>query len=161
MADTNGFIAQVQDGRLRLPGRADAGRLTIPCRDKPALACSVRQDDRWNASQPSITVEEHDLPKFRLGRLRVSRPRIRPPVPGFDATFYLVANPDVRAAGIDPLRHYMEHGWKEGRDPSAGFSTSGYLAADPDVAASGRNPLLHFLNDGFSEGRGGFAPSRT
>lgn len=96
--------------------------------------------------------------KLRLRKLLKRRPpRIRPPVPGLDAEFYLVANPDVRAAGLDPSHHYMEHGWKEGRDPSAGFSTSGYVASNPDVVASGRNPLLHFLNDGFAEGRSGFA----
>ncbi|MDR3564482.1 MAG: phytanoyl-CoA dioxygenase family protein [Negativicutes bacterium] len=33
----------------------------------------------------------------------------------FDANLYLVANPDVAAAGIDPAQHYLVHGKKEGR----------------------------------------------
>jgi predicted SAM-dependent methyltransferase len=33
----------------------------------------------------------------------------------FDAQAYLIANPDVKAAGIDPFLHYLLYGWKEGR----------------------------------------------
>ena len=71
----------------------------------------------------------------------------------FDTNWYLAHNPDVKAAGIDPLIHYEEYGWKEGRDPSAAFSTSGYLAANPDVKAAGVDPLLHYLEYGQSEAR--------
>ncbi|WP_348272739.1 hypothetical protein [Methylobacterium sp. 13MFTsu3.1M2] len=86
-----------------------------------------------------------------------SRPAlVRNPLPGFDPIYYLYWYPDVRTARLDPLRHYLLAGWKEGRDPSAGFSTSGYLAANLDVAAAGLNPLLHFVNTGFAEGRGGY-----
>jgi hypothetical protein len=35
----------------------------------------------------------------------------------FDAEWYLREYPDVAEAGIDPLRHYIEHGVKEGRAP--------------------------------------------
>ena len=34
---------------------------------------------------------------------------------GFDPRVYLELNPDVRAAGIDPKRHYLRHGLDEGR----------------------------------------------
>ncbi len=86
---------------------------------------------------------------------------VRTPLPGFDPIYYLFWYPDVRAAGLDPLQHYLHHGWKEGRDPSAGFSTSGYLAVNPDVGAAGHNPLVHFVNTGFAEGRGGFTKDPT
>ncbi len=33
----------------------------------------------------------------------------------FDGGAYLAANPDVRAAGVAPLQHYLRHGWAEGR----------------------------------------------
>jgi hypothetical protein len=33
----------------------------------------------------------------------------------FDAERYLAANPDVAAAGMDPRRHYLEFGYREGR----------------------------------------------
>lgn len=95
--------------------------------------------------------------KLRLPKLFDKRPPlVQAPLPGFDPIYYLFWYPDVRAAGLDPLHHYLLAGWKEGRDPSAGFSTGGYLAANPDVAAMGYNPLLHFLNAGFPEGRGGY-----
>ena len=71
----------------------------------------------------------------------------------FDANYYLAQNPDVRAAGVDPLKHFETVGWKEGRDPSLLFSDSKYLAAYPDVAKGGLNPLLHYLEHGQAEGR--------
>ena len=33
----------------------------------------------------------------------------------FDAQYYLAANPDVAAAGVDPLAHYLAFGAQEGR----------------------------------------------
>jgi serralysin len=60
----------------------------------------------------------------------------------------------VRAAGIDPLAHYMTHGWREGRDPDAAkFDTSSYLAAYADVRLAGLDPLSHYLQHGYLEGR--------
>jgi len=32
---------------------------------------------------------------------------------------------------VNPLQHYEQFGFKEGRDPSANFDTLGYLAATP------------------------------
>lgn len=74
-------------------------------------------------------------------------------VPGFDAEYYLRANPDVRSTGQDPLRHYAEHGWRDGRRPSAGFDAEAYLEANPDVKAADVNPLIHYLHHGIAEGR--------
>ena len=59
----------------------------------------------------------------------------------------------MAAAGVNPLDHYMNFGFKEGRDPSGDFDTNAYLAANPDVAAAGINPLEHFLLFGGHEGR--------
>ena len=52
---------------------------------------------------------------------------------GFDYVYYLQHNPDVAAAGVDPLRHFQTAGWKEGRNPNALFDTAGYLATYTDV----------------------------
>ncbi|MFN3512983.1 MAG: hypothetical protein ACK41C_08065 [Phenylobacterium sp.] len=71
----------------------------------------------------------------------------------FDAGFYLERNPDVAAAGADPLEHFLEHGWREGRDPSAAFPMADYLRLNPDVRQTGENPLLHYLTKGRAEGR--------
>ena len=75
---------------------------------------------------------------------------------GIDREYYLRSNPDVALSGRDPVEHYLEIGWKEGRDPSDYFSTAGYLAANPDVAAAEINPLQHFLTSGLAEGRMGW-----
>lgn len=71
----------------------------------------------------------------------------------FDRDWYLESYPDVAEAGIDPLRHYMTVGWREGRDPGPFFSTLAYLRAHADVRRSAGNPLLHFVEFGQHEGR--------
>ena len=73
--------------------------------------------------------------------------------PDFDAAYYLANNPDVAASGVDPLKEFLDVGWRQQRDPSAFFSTSWYLTQNPDVAAAGLNPLEHFETYGWHEGR--------
>ncbi len=63
----------------------------------------------------------------------------------------------MKAANINPLDHYNQFGWHEGRDPSVAFDTTSYLAAYNDVNAAHVNPLTHFLQFGIHEGRSGFA----
>ena len=71
----------------------------------------------------------------------------------FDAQWYLKSYPDVAALRIDPARHYLRHGAKEGRSPSAKFDSRKYLKSNPDVAATSVNPLIHYLKFGRSEAR--------
>jgi len=71
----------------------------------------------------------------------------------FDAAYYLRNNPDVAAAGVDPLKHFNQYGWKEGRNPDALFNTQYYLNQNPDVAAAKVNPLTHYETNGWKEGR--------
>jgi len=71
----------------------------------------------------------------------------------FDPVYYLMNNPDVRAADIDPLRHYLKFGWKEGRNPSERFDTSFYLESNPDLKQSGENPLAHYIKHDAKGGR--------
>jgi hypothetical protein len=70
-----------------------------------------------------------------------------------DGTFYRAVNPDLADANVDPIRHYADMGWREGRDPAPWFSTEDYLKAHPDVAKQGWNPLHHYLVRGRGEGR--------
>jgi glycosyltransferase involved in cell wall biosynthesis len=69
--------------------------------------------------------------------------------PHFDEAFYRALHPE---AGDDPLRDYLQHGWREGRDPTPWFSTADYLRRFPDVEAIGVNPFLHYLLWGRSQG---------
>ena len=61
---------------------------------------------------------------------------------GVDAAWYLATYPDVALAGMDPVEHYLRHGWGEGRDPRPDFSTTAYAAGRPWLRG---NPLLHHL----------------
>lgn len=63
----------------------------------------------------------------------------------FDVAFYTSRYPDIAAAGIDSVLHYLTFGAAEGRDPGPSFSTQYYLQSNPDVAATGVNPLVHYL----------------
>ena len=63
--------------------------------------------------------------------------------PLFDAQWYLEHNPDVKAAGEDPIMHYLIHGWKENRPCTPYFDGRQYLEMYPDVAQANMNPLLH------------------
>jgi len=71
----------------------------------------------------------------------------------FDSEYYKSQNPDVVKSGADPLTHFMEFGWKEGRDPNDWFSTQYYLKTNPDVEAQNVNPFLHYLQFGQDQGR--------
>ncbi len=77
----------------------------------------------------------------------------------FDLDYYLEEYPDIRSAGIDPLKHYTLTGGLEGRKPNPWFDGAYYLALNQDVAAAGINPLYHFLVAGKREGRLPHPPS--
>lgn len=63
----------------------------------------------------------------------------------FDADYYLSAYADVRGSGVDPLRHYLEHGAREGRLPNPYFDTRYYQSAHMRPGDS-TNPLAHYLS---------------
>ncbi len=71
----------------------------------------------------------------------------------FDRSYYISANSDVGDSGVDPLRHFLIQGWREGRNPSHAFDVNFYQSNNADVAAAGVNPLLHYLMAGRAEGR--------
>ena len=71
----------------------------------------------------------------------------------FDAEWYLKNNPDVRAAGFDPARHYVQFGVASNRNPSPYFVNEEYFSLHNDVRASGMNPLVHYEMYGKREGR--------
>lgn len=50
----------------------------------------------------------------------------------FDGDWYLREYPDVAAAGMDPLLHYVRHGEKEGRLPNSGGSVPHYRGTEGD-----------------------------
>ncbi|MFZ3070595.1 MAG: rhamnan synthesis F family protein [Anaerolineaceae bacterium] len=71
----------------------------------------------------------------------------------FDEEWYAEQNPDVKAAGMESVRHYLLYGGFEGRNPSPDFDSNWYLNTYPDVKQAGINPLVHYLRFGQSESR--------
>lgn len=72
---------------------------------------------------------------------------------GFDRAYYLATNGDVAAAGIDPWQHYLQYGWREGRNPNGLFDVRFYLSSYRDVAAAKIEPLAHYMQYGWRENR--------
>lgn len=71
----------------------------------------------------------------------------------FDANYYLSTYEDVKAAGVNPLNHYMQHGYKEGRRPNEVFSPKFYkemyLKGYPEYR---HDPFYHYLTIGRQSG---------
>lgn len=70
-----------------------------------------------------------------------------------DIGFYLRKNGDIRISGMDPILHYIYHGYKEGRKPNPTFDGDYYLKTYEDVAKSKLNPLVHYSLYGIKEKR--------
>jgi glycosyl transferase family WbsX len=97
-------------------------------------------DPLWYARTYALPAGMHALRHYLLNRQsgKVSA------MPEFDSGFYLRAYPDVAAAGLDPLEHYMVQGFREARRPFEGFDPVFYRQRYLNHAAEA-NPLLHYL----------------
>jgi S-layer protein len=91
------------------------------------------------------------------------------PSASFDTSYYLSANTDVAAAGVNPFQHFLNFGSLESRlpfatFPAASFVPADYAAANPDLAAAGVTSdaqlYQHWVVFGQFEGRSG-APTVT
>jgi len=71
----------------------------------------------------------------------------------FDPDWYVLQYPDIGAAGVDPIQHFLTTGFTEGRNPNPYFDGAWYAGNYPDVAAHGENPFVHYLFYGAREGR--------
>jgi hypothetical protein len=69
----------------------------------------------------------------------------------FDSNWYLEKYPDVRAAGMDPMLHYMNWGYLERRDPAPYFNSILYKLVYPDFRIREENPILHFVMSGIKD----------
>jgi hypothetical protein len=150
LANQSNCIARMQSEIERLVAAIDRAEQII-----------ARLAERYTA-----TLEKRSLRKFRHA-LQVALFRL--PVPTsryklvrnsvfFDKNFYLLSNPDVKAAGLDAAVHYLQFGGKEGRDPGPHFSETGYRALSPDVAATSLTALEHYETYGRKGGRRLLAP---
>jgi hypothetical protein len=79
-------------------------------------------------------------------------PYLRAVVALFDRDFYLRKYPDVAAAGVNPFRHYLEHGAEEGRKPHPLFDHDFYLLCSPEARDAAEPSILHFLKQAVPRG---------
>lgn len=66
----------------------------------------------------------------------------------FDAEWYLKTYPDVRAVGVDPLKHFVKHGHMERRSPGPRFDSQKYVSENPGLDLAGLSPFEHYLKHG-------------
>ena len=71
----------------------------------------------------------------------------------FNIGFYLKNYSEVRLSGMDPILHYMYHGFKEGKKPNTTFDANYYLKTYKDIKNSNLNPFVHYSLYGKKEGR--------
>lgn len=88
--------------------------------DKEKLRTEVRSDDE---AQPALHLADSQNILMEVANealeIVANRPkhRRRKGLPAdFDPTVYLLLNPDLEAANVDPIEHYMSHGCFEGRN---------------------------------------------
>jgi precorrin-6B methylase 2 len=87
----------------------------------------------------------------RPNRLRASRALAASGL--FDRSGYLARYPDVAAAGVDPLIHYLAVGEREARAISPLFDEEYYGTQNPPLALRGLAAVSHFLKEGGQQGR--------
>lgn len=99
------------------------------------MPSSFRDTVRWIARRFGLSKEMLIDPELRREMSLVR--------PFFAEHYYLELYDDVRQAGADPLKHYCEHGWREGRNPRPDFSTTDYIRDTSDYQAGQGNPFAH------------------
>src|SRR5258706_15898591 len=67
----------------------------------------------------------------------------------FPYTSLFRSNPDVAAASVNPLSHFVVFGAAECRNPHPLFDTAYYLLHHPGIAI---NPVVHYCDTGAAEG---------
>ncbi|MBF4769176.1 CDP-glycerol glycerophosphotransferase family protein [Nocardioides agariphilus] len=64
---------------------------------------------------------------------------------GFDDERYLESHPSVAERGMDPVRHFHEHGWKQLVNPCHEFDTWWYWVEYLDPTVEDVDPYLHYV----------------
>ncbi|WP_264050448.1 rhamnan synthesis F family protein [Methylobacterium flocculans] len=83
---------------------------------------------------------------------------IRDPHPFFSTRYYFEQRPDVRAAGVQAVCHYMEFGSFESTNPHPLFDAAEYKKKYADINFQETNPLIHYIEKGFAENRSPRSP---
>jgi len=143
-------------------------------RDKETLKRQFGYLIRTGSIAPDIDMEFAKMALLAGKRLwRKLRSKIKPPPEPegdpsiaaiqnsglFDENYYTLTS-EARAAGSDPLEHYLLVGEEKRIAPSPDFNPDYYARRNPDVAKSGFGLLRHFVLFGQPEHRPCVTPSR-
>ena len=111
------------DGDIAAKSRRARPRLGAQRRSRFSLSASAsrmrNRETRPARAAPRIFRWATGIVLFSLGMIRKLRKLL-------DAEFYLRANPDVAAARMDPLKHYVKYGAAEQRQPHPLFDPVHY-----------------------------------
>jgi len=112
-----------------------AGQLPVALSQVRRMAGKARRSPRWAARQVRTRYRAMGASSVDPFATDAATPPGR-----FDAHWYLLSNPDVRTADVDPWVHYQHHGRFEGRSPHAHFDRAWYSSQYPDSTTDGRDP---------------------
>jgi len=113
-------------------------RLLLLLVEKSGFCIATMRDVQCKLSAPARDLAATPSPVHAVSIRDVVRD-------AFDSRYYLDHYPDVHAAGVDPLDHYLAQGASERRDPGPHFNTSYYYCIHPELVQSGVNPLYHWV----------------
>ena len=125
--------------------RWGAARKLKPIRCSPKLVPSEVPGRRGHGRQPFD-------PLSAVGRCQGTGSQ-----PTFDTDWYLARYPEVAAAGVNPLLHFVRWGATRRLSPGPSFDTNG-ISTVSGRGGAGINPLAHFLEWGLGEGREPVSP---
>ncbi|MCX6960715.1 MAG: hypothetical protein NTW91_10660, partial [Verrucomicrobia bacterium] len=60
----------------------------------------------------------------------------------FDQDWYRAVNADIDFSEIDPFKHYVVHGWRQGRNPAPNFHAGMYSSIASDFRSKYENPVI-------------------
>lgn len=91
------------------------------------------------------TAEIEEVPDLFLGPIALNETLETEARKLVDSEYYLRVNSDVFKLGLDPVEHYMQMGWKEGRAPNAWLDIDYLNGHAPVLLPSYSNPLVRLL----------------
>lgn len=117
-------------------------------RESPAAAVHSPHplfDSQWYATRYP---RQDSLPPF-LAFLREGAAQDHDPSPFFDTSYYYSQRPGLRARGVNPLLHYVEHrGIQHAAHPNPLFRGGFYIHNNPEAATRTPTPFQHYLRYG-------------
>jgi hypothetical protein len=145
-------IVQTDFGNTRVMIDRGGKRLGLfdPGRYRMFVICGLMRPSQWLAAFLSPL---HWLIMRKPRRKAVLAPEVQDEVRRlFDVRWYLSAYPDVAAAGLSPMHHFISGGSLEGRNPNAWFDTVWYTRTHLGSPPRDLTAFEHYVSRGRAAG---------